>query len=552
MNTTSPQRTAAGAVIFAAGTFALCSATGLLSPHAAKLIGNHSMTVFPLAAAVGAALAARVRFGRERAAWILFMLWGLLSGWGNAMWEYYEFFSHRDVPFPSWADVGYLGGNLCALAAVCVLAFGPVRTRWRLFIDASLIALSTFLISWVLLLGKMWGNPGSLLEKATGLAYPVIDVAIVSMIVLVWTRTDERMRGTLSFVGTALLGWAFSDSGFAYLTMRGTYHSGSPIDAGWIGGDALIALAAFLAWRSAPVAARSDDKAGRLRLYLPYAVAGFALVVVPIANLVSPLDAAVFVALIGLLVLVVFRQFLAMLDSKQVTINELRSIDEMKNGILNAVSHELRTPLTYVKGTAYMLQDETLPDAIKKDLVGDLVKSADRLEETLTGLLDLGRLSRGVLEPSRRETDISALLLAVAEELRTREHVIRVRSASLKVNIDPVQVERIVENLYRNGVRHTPPGTEIVASAVRTDEGVLITVEDNGPGVPPEKRDEIFKAFVQSDHTVQFGRGTGVGLSIVTKFAELHGGRAWVEESQMGGAKFCVLLADGQSSAAVA
>ena len=251
------------------------------------------------------------------------------------------------------------------------------------------------------------------------------------------------------------------------------------------------------------------------------------------------------VAFLVIVVVVVARQFFTLLENKQVTIDRLESIDETKSGILNAVSHELRTPLTYIKGTAYMLRDVTLPAEIKADLVEDLVKSSDRLEETLTGLLDFGRLERGVLEPARRETDLTALLLGVAEEVRTAHHRIRIASPPLVANVDPAQVERIVENLFTNAVRHTPHGCEVSAGVERTSEGVLITVEDNGPGVPKEVREDIFKPFVQSDHTVQYGRGTGIGLSVVAKFAEIHGGRAWVEDGVQGGAKFCVLLGEG-------
>ena len=254
--------------------------------------------------------------------------------------------------------------------------------------------------------------------------------------------------------------------------------------------------------------------------------------------------------LAALLILVVMRQVVAIVDEKQVIIDRLKSIDEMKSGILNAVSHELRTPLTYIKGTAYMLRDDTLPGDIKADLVNDLVGSADRLEETLTGLLDFGRLERGVLEPVRRPTDVTALLLGVAEEVRRPHHGIRIISGPLIANIDPAQVERIVENLFTNAVRHTPTGTEVRAAVERRDDGVLITVEDDGPGVPEDIREEIFKPFVQSDHTTQFGRGTGIGLSVVSKFAQIHGGRAWVEEADGGGARFCVLLGEGDAAAA--
>jgi len=554
---TERRRWGAVLVVAAAAAFAVSSATHLISRHTAQVLSNHAMTLFPLTAGIICVFVVRTQRSIRRAAWTMLAAWGLLSATGNAIWEYYEFVLHRDVPFPSLADAGYLCGNLCAVAAIVLFAVGMKRTaRMRTVLDAAMIAGAVFVMSWAIVLHDVYANSsGRLLSQVVGLAYPAIDIVIVSLIVFVLSRSTHRWRSPLMTIGIGLLGWAFADSAFALLTTRGTYYSGHPADAGWIGGDALIALAAYHALRR-----RSNDEADETvsaaRSRLPYVVVSVALVVgavVQFTPYIRKSDGIVLGGIVLLLILVVVRQFLLILDNQHATIQQMRSIDEMKNGILNAVSHELRTPLTYVKGTAYMLQDETLPDEIKKDLIGDLVRSADRLEETLTGLLDLGRLSRGVLEPSRRSIDLTGLLLGIAEEVRTQDHAIRIASPSLTANVDPVQVERIVENLFNNALRHTPPGTEIVATAERTAEGVLITVADDGPGVPEDKRDEIFKAFVQSDHTVQFGRGTGVGLSIVTKFAELHGGRAWVEESASGGAKFCVLLGDGAGeSAAVA
>jgi signal transduction histidine kinase len=531
-------------VIAAAASFAFASATHILSNRSGQVISNHLMTALPLTAGILAAFASRKHHGRERAAWTMLASWGVLSASGNALWEYYEFIAHRSVPFPSLADAGYLSGNLCAVVAIFLFSSAGGRaSRGRVFLDAVLIATSTFLVAWVLLLDHMYDGPGQLLEKWVGLAYPLIDVIIVSLIVFNWSRASTRIRGSLSIIGLGLLGWVFSDTSFAFLTLRNAYRSGHPVDAGWIGGNALIALAALLAWRAQRTSAEHDSASpGRLRPNLPYVVAGAALVIAPISALFRSLDTAVLLGLIALLMLVLVRQFLGLLETKQVTIERLQSVDEMKNGILNAVSHELRTPLTYIKGTAYMLRDATLPDEIKGDLVEDLVKSSDRLEETLSGLLDLGRLARGILAPSRRPTEIAVLLLAVAQEVRQDDHQIRVTSGALTANVDPTQVERIVENLFTNAVRHTPPGTDIQAAAERTPDGLLITVEDDGPGVPDDIRDDIFKPFVQSDHTVSYGRGTGIGLSVVAKFAELHGGRAWVENSPSGGAKFCVTL----------
>jgi signal transduction histidine kinase len=108
--------------------------------------------------------------------------------------------------------------------------------------------------------------------------------------------------------------------------------------------------------------------------------------------------------------------------------------------------------------------------------------------------------------------------------------------------VDAAKVERIVENLLANAARHAPDATGIWVSATASDGGVLITVEDNGPGVPPELRAAVFEPFRQGPDRSQHSPGVGIGLSLVARFAEIHGGRAWVEDRAGGGASFRVFL----------
>ncbi len=110
--------------------------------------------------------------------------------------------------------------------------------------------------------------------------------------------------------------------------------------------------------------------------------------------------------------------------------------------------------------------------------------------------------------------------------------------------VDGPKVERIVENLIANAVKHTPPGTEIEVSVAQRDGGVLITVDDRGLGVGEEEREAIFDAFTRGEGAVADRPGTGIGLSLVAQFTALHGGRAWVEDNPGGGASFRVFLPD--------
>jgi PAS domain S-box-containing protein len=226
---------------------------------------------------------------------------------------------------------------------------------------------------------------------------------------------------------------------------------------------------------------------------------------------------------------------------------QLRALDEMKNTFLDAVSHELRTPLAAVVGIALTLKrsgaDLAKEDAV--DLVDRLVANAAKLDRLLTDLLDLDRLSKGILAPQRSRTDLAALVSRIAREWQERSG----RRVDLVVEpvvawVDPAKVERVVENLLTNAGRHTTPDTPVWVKVARQGEGVLLAVEDAGGGVPPELRAALFEPFRQGPEAAAHAPGVGIGLSLVARFAELHGGRAWVQDRPGGGASFRVLLPD--------
>ncbi len=225
----------------------------------------------------------------------------------------------------------------------------------------------------------------------------------------------------------------------------------------------------------------------------------------------------------------------------------LRALDEMKNTFLEAVSHDLRTPLTSILGSAVTLEQAglDLPRADALDLLQRIASNARKLERLLSDLLDLDRLQRGIITPQRRRTDVGALVREAVQEfeqLGGRE--VLFESPPLPADVDPPKVERIVENLLSNASRHTPPDRRIWARVDRVDDGILLTVEDEGDGVPDDLKDAIFEPFRQGPGPATTSPGVGVGLSLVARFAELHGGRAWVEDRPGGGASFRVLLAE--------
>jgi signal transduction histidine kinase len=230
---------------------------------------------------------------------------------------------------------------------------------------------------------------------------------------------------------------------------------------------------------------------------------------------------------------------LALVREQQATA-DLRSADELKDLFLRALSHDLRTPLAVIHGFASALasRGERISPEERVDFAERIVRSALRLDRQLTDLLDLDRLARGVLEPARHSVELRHLARGVVEGLELAARV-TVAGDPVQAFVDPSQVERILENLIANAARHTPEGSHIEVRCEALEDGALISVDDNGPGVPEDLREEVFDVFRKVD---PLSRGTGVGLSLVRRFAELHGGRAWVEERPGGGAAFRVFL----------
>jgi K+-sensing histidine kinase KdpD len=233
------------------------------------------------------------------------------------------------------------------------------------------------------------------------------------------------------------------------------------------------------------------------------------------------------------------------LATERLAAERLRELDELRSAFLTAVSHELRTPLTSVLGGALTLerQGAGLSDEARDGLVHGVVANARKLDRLLSDLLDIDRLVKGNAEPTRTPTDLGALITrAVAQSEVPGDHPVHVQANPAIIDIDAPKVERIVQNLVANAGRHTPPGTPIWVRTCREEGGVLIVVEDAGPGVPEALRTSIFEPFQQGEHRVEYAPGVGIGLSLVSRFAQLHGGRAWVEERPGGGASFRVFL----------
>ena len=227
------------------------------------------------------------------------------------------------------------------------------------------------------------------------------------------------------------------------------------------------------------------------------------------------------------------------------TAQKLRDLDDMKNTFLQAVSHDLRTPLAAILGLAVTMgrEDLDIDPTETREMSRRIAVNARRLDRLVNDLLDLDRLSRGIVEPTLRPTDLGALIRnLVSESDLMAERRVNLEMQPITIPVDAAKVERIVENLLANTTRHTPVEAQLWVRIEPMGQGAVIVVEDDGPGVPEDERDRIFEPFLQGPSMSEHSPGVGVGLTLVARFAELHGGRAWVQERPGGGASFRVYL----------
>lgn len=231
------------------------------------------------------------------------------------------------------------------------------------------------------------------------------------------------------------------------------------------------------------------------------------------------------------------------LAKERAAAEELRRIAGLKDALLSAVSHELRTPLTVLQGFAELLLTvgNDLPPTTRDAAIVAIERNARRLNELLVSILDLDRLQRDAAVLSVRELPLREIVTDVLAALNLPEGQVVVEVGDLRVPADRGKLERIVENLVANALKHGSAVEPVHVRAWAEQGGVVLEVADRGRGVPEELQEAIFRPFDRSG-ALDATPGTGIGLALVRGFAELHGGRVWAEDHHGGGAAFRVWL----------
>ncbi len=231
-------------------------------------------------------------------------------------------------------------------------------------------------------------------------------------------------------------------------------------------------------------------------------------------------------------------------EAEQRVADQLRRVEQMKDTFLTAVSHDIRTPLTAIRGMAELLEmrGEELTTTTKDDVIRRLARNAEALETLVLDLLDLDRFTRLGAEPERVRVRLDHHVQTLLTREPYRREAITVTGEPAEAWVDAVMLERIVENLVGNAVKHTPPRTPVwVRLDAADDGGARLTVEDAGDGIPAAQREEMVRPFVRGDQS-RSTPGHGVGLTLSATFARLHGGSLRIADRPGGGARIVVEL----------
>jgi len=205
-------------------------------------------------------------------------------------------------------------------------------------------------------------------------------------------------------------------------------------------------------------------------------------------------------------------------------------------------SHELRSPLTTIRTNAGLLQRPALDSADREDAVADIVAEAERMSRLVNDLLTLARADAGVAL-DREPQDLGALAADAARQFRSLhpDRVIGLNLVPTTVVGDRDALRQLILILLDNAAKHTRAGGQVELALTATDGDVVLTVIDDGSGIPPPDLERIFERFYQADPS-RYRGGAGLGLSIARWIAGEHGGTITAANREGGGAVFTVRL----------
>jgi signal transduction histidine kinase len=509
---------------------------------------------------------------------------------GQAIWAYNELVLHQISPFPSLADVGFLGAYPFILLGILTLPTRPIPAvaRARILLDSLMILAAAVTFSWYFILGPdvlQGGQP--LVTTIVSCAYPLSDLALlVCLLLLTATAGEFAHDPVVQILGLSLATIVVTDSIYDYQLLHGTYTPGQLLVVGWPLGYTLVGVGAFAVRRraaSAPVApvhSGMQRATGQLahvsswRIWLPYAlVPAMGVLVGYVWQVPGPhyLRMGVALGCLVLLGLILLRQLLALLENRQLHHRLEAAYQEtlaardaqeqariaaeelarLRSDFVATVSHELRTPLATIIGSAELLRARwaEMDDGRRLAGLGRIMAAANRQQRLVEDLLLLAQVEAGRSERISEASTVASLVQQAVIEVRESYGDQRIDLAGpdgQSVWADAARTVQIMVNLLDNAAKYSPERSPIAVSWGQEGEMVVVRVRDHGPGIPQhtQGRVQLFTRFGRIPGSrMRAGRvGTGLGLYLSRQLARAMGGEVDLEATGPEGSTFRLRL----------
>jgi signal transduction histidine kinase len=531
------------------------------------LLGPALVNSGPVFNAIGfsgvVAIIVGVRLHRPRAAlaWYLFAAGQALFIGGDVLAYNYERFFGRPLPFPSVADVPYLGVSPTIIAGLLLLIRQRKRgADWASLMDSLVIGIGIGLLSWIFLMAP-YAHDASLTApvKLTAIAYPLMYLLLLSVAVRLAFAGGKRTRAIYLIIASICVLFA-TDGVYGWLQLHGGYRPGSLLDGGWILFYLLFGAAAL----HPSMAVATEPTAPRVRLtrtrLAALAVATFAA---PVTGLLGKTTTSDRVVIAGSAIIVFGLVLLRMVGLVQrqeaeagrargleATTARLQELDRLKDQFVATVSHELRTPLTSIHGYLELVLDGaagTVADE-QRQFLSVVARNTQRLRRLVDDLLLVSEIDAGNLELHLVDLDLEDLARQSLESSRPQAEaggVSLVFSANGPVRLagDHVGISQLLDNVVSNALKFTPRGGSVAVRTSRSNGSALVEVEDTGIGIPLDEQAQLFDRFFRARAAAEGAvQGTGLGLSISQDIAHAHGGLIEVTSEVGVGTTFRVAL----------
>jgi two-component system CheB/CheR fusion protein len=231
-----------------------------------------------------------------------------------------------------------------------------------------------------------------------------------------------------------------------------------------------------------------------------------------------------------------------------IDINDRIDIERQKDDFMSIASHELKTPVTSIKAYAQILQQKFIKgdDKVSADMLTRLDAQIDKLTRLINTLLDVARIQSGQMEYEKDEIDINTLILEIREELQPgypNHEIVTHLNSNGKIIGDKARLSQVLNNLLSNAVKYSADANKVIVHTHHNSDGVVVTIEDFGQGIPKNMQDKIFGRFFRvSESSGNRVSGLGLGLYIASQIIKQQGGRIWLESQKGRGSKFSFSL----------